>query len=455
METLILQEFLSTALVGQAFLQELLDLVLKSSLILAFTVVIAALLRNRISNASSHLLWMNCLLCIALLPFAGSLLSFLSSNLLDAGPLTIITVQAAAATPIDAAGVSSNALVAALYLLITAGLLLRLLGSAIALAKLNNSAVESSDGKFVDQLTAISSRLGISRKIVLKFSVVVNSPMSFGLFRPVVILPSHAGDWNASTLEDVLVHELSHIKRLDWATMLFCHLLSRVFWINPLLWFAKARVNEAAEQACDSAVLNYGKDGVHYAEDLLRLAKMKRKDTQTPILAQLMFDESSLSLRIRNILDGSLAGKASKTFIAGLLMSAMLIVSACSGINLFGANDLDQDYLPLVALSPQYPTRAAENGISGWALVGFTVAENGRVAENSVRVVDAEPAEIFDRTSIRAAATFEFQPRVRNGRAVAVEGVQYLFRYELEDDDDSSTSGQRQPPKARNTKRYQ
>jgi protein TonB len=57
----------------------------------------------------------------------------------------------------------------------------------------------------------------------------------------------------------------------------------------------------------------------------------------------------------------------------------------------------------------------------------------GNVEEDSIVVVDAEPSNIFDRSSIRAATRFKFQPRVVDGQGVAVEGVQYVFRYELED----------------------
>jgi protein TonB len=93
----------------------------------------------------------------------------------------------------------------------------------------------------------------------------------------------------------------------------------------------------------------------------------------------------------------------------------------------------DGDYLPLVAIAPQYPTRAAQRGIQGWCLVSFTVNGLGNVVEDTIVVVDAEPPNIFDRSSQRAAARFKFQPRVVDGQGVDVEGVQYLFRYELED----------------------
>jgi len=93
----------------------------------------------------------------------------------------------------------------------------------------------------------------------------------------------------------------------------------------------------------------------------------------------------------------------------------------------------DGDYLPLVAIAPQYPTRAAQRGIQGWCLVSFTVNGLGNVEEDTIEVVDAEPANIFDRSSIRAAARFKFQPRVVDGQGVDVPGVQYLFRYQLEE----------------------
>ena len=93
----------------------------------------------------------------------------------------------------------------------------------------------------------------------------------------------------------------------------------------------------------------------------------------------------------------------------------------------------DGDFLPLVAIAKQYPTRAAQRGIQGWCLVSFTVNGLGNVDEDSIEVVDAEPANIFDRSSMRAATRFKFQPRVVDGAGVAVPGVQYLFRYQLEE----------------------
>jgi len=109
-------------------------------------------------------------------------------------------------------------------------------------------------------------------------------------------------------------------------------------------------------------------------------------------------------------------------------------ISVDTGLQLSNASIsiTDGDMLPLVAIAPQYPTRAAQRGIQGWCLVAFTVNGLGIVVEDSIVVVDAEPSGIFDRSSIRAANRFKFQPRVVDGVGVSVDNVQYVFRYQLE-----------------------
>lgn len=100
-------------------------------------------------------------------------------------------------------------------------------------------------------------------------------------------------------------------------------------------------------------------------------------------------------------------------------------------VGMAGIGATDGEMLPLVNVSPSYPTRAAQRGIEGWCQVRFTVTAEGGVRD--VEVVDGEPEGIFDRSSIRAAQRFRFQPRVVDGEPIDVPGVQYVFRYELEE----------------------
>ena len=94
-------------------------------------------------------------------------------------------------------------------------------------------------------------------------------------------------------------------------------------------------------------------------------------------------------------------------------------------------SDADGPMIPLVSVAPQYPTRAASRGTQGWAMVSFTVTETGGVRD--VEVVDSEPPGTFDNSAIRAAEQFRFKPRIIDGEAVAVPGVQYVFRFTMND----------------------
>jgi len=91
----------------------------------------------------------------------------------------------------------------------------------------------------------------------------------------------------------------------------------------------------------------------------------------------------------------------------------------------------DSEMLPIVTVPPQYPNRALSRGIEGWCLVMFTVTETGTVV-NPI-VVDADPPDIFNNASVRAVTRFKYNPRIVDGNGVPVEGVQYLFRYNVDE----------------------
>ncbi|WP_027330393.1 energy transducer TonB [Marinimicrobium agarilyticum] len=97
----------------------------------------------------------------------------------------------------------------------------------------------------------------------------------------------------------------------------------------------------------------------------------------------------------------------------------------------------DGEYMPIVAVAPEYPRRAASRGIEGFVTVQFTVTTSGAtrdvVVTNAVDT-DGNETSIFNRAAIRAAERFKFRPRVVDGEPVEVAGVSYRFVFELQDD---------------------
>jgi protein TonB len=103
------------------------------------------------------------------------------------------------------------------------------------------------------------------------------------------------------------------------------------------------------------------------------------------------------------------------------------------GSGLSGGLSLDSgdgDYLPIVKVAAVYPRRAQSRGIEGFVIVEFVVTKTGAVSQ--AIVVKAEPEGVFDRAALDAVAKFKYKPRVVDGVAMEVAGVQNRITFEID-----------------------
>ena len=117
------------------------------------------------------------------------------------------------------------------------------------------------------------------------------------------------------------------------------------------------------------------------------------------------------------------ANAAKSSFGADILADTGL----SGGLNL---DSNDGDYLPIVKVSAIYPRRAQSRGIEGFVIVEFVVTKTGAVS-NAV-VVKAQPEGIFNQAALDAVAKFKYKPRVVDGEAMEVAGVQNRISFEIE-----------------------
>lgn len=89
------------------------------------------------------------------------------------------------------------------------------------------------------------------------------------------------------------------------------------------------------------------------------------------------------------------------------------------------------DYLPIVKVAPIYPQRALSRGIEGYCVVQYTVTKQGTIRDPFV-IEDQCTSSLFHRASIQASLKFKYKPRIIDGQAVEVPGVQNKFTYEIE-----------------------
>ena len=81
--------------------------------------------------------------------------------------------------------------------------------------------------------------------------------MTVGIIRPVMILPVEMENMSDDELKSILLHELAHIFHRDNFIGFLQHVLSSVFWWNPLVYFLNSAYSDSREDVCDNYAINF------------------------------------------------------------------------------------------------------------------------------------------------------------------------------------------------------
>ena len=148
-------------------------------------------------------------------------------------------------------------------------------------------------------IDALLDRFRFSRDPRICMSNSHRAPLTFGVFRPTVLLPEDLPVGDAQ-FQLILAHELAHIRRKDCLRKLLLTVCLCLYWWNPLVWLMVWLANRDMELACDEAVLRaLGPDCKKaYALTLLDMAQQNPKSA--PLCSG--FAKSSAEERIRAIL---------------------------------------------------------------------------------------------------------------------------------------------------------
>jgi TonB family protein len=174
--------------------------------------------------------------------------------------------------------------------------------------------------------------------------------VTWGFFRPVIILPSSARHWSDERMRIVLWHELAHIRRHDWFLQMMAETLRAMYWFNPLAWIASKRLRFESEQACDDSVLARGIDGQSYAAVLLGLAR-DLKHGQDWLPAPAMARRSSLNRRVSAMLNAHVNRRplsaASRIVIVLAILGLTIPIAAAQSFARLSGSVVDGQGLPL------------------------------------------------------------------------------------------------------------
>lgn len=367
----------STATVepGWSWLALLLSVSLKGAiLILCATGAVLAL--QRASAATRHLVWSLAFTGLLVLPLLSlslpawqipllpntRVVSGAEAGIADAPALRIPPVAAeaiisdpswrkAVIPSLSRPGDSGTMMVLVIWMIGTSAVLAGLLVGIGSVWRLGRRARPLTTEPWTALVERLSSVLDLHRPVTLLESDEFALPMTWGVVRPVILLPSSAKTWPTSHRETVLLHELAHVKRLDYLTQLAAEVACALHWFNPLVWLAARQLRIEREHACDDQVLCAGSSAPDYADQLLDVARSLRAARTTSLAAVAMARRSQLAGRLMAVLDENRQRDT---------VSRRLTFIAC-----FSAAAL---ILPLAAMSPMLRGSDAEGDRGGMVL---------------------------------------------------------------------------------------
>ncbi len=151
----------------------------------------------------------------------------------------------------------------------------------------------------------LASLMQVDRKVELRETEAGTMPMTYGVFKPTIFLPTEAHAWTEARRRMVVLHELAHVRRGDGATHLMARIALSFYWWNPLAWPAWREFLKERERAADDLVLNAGADRPEYASHLLEIARSLQSAPDCGWPAMTMASRSQLEGRLCAILDPS------------------------------------------------------------------------------------------------------------------------------------------------------
>ncbi|MCR8657482.1 M56 family metallopeptidase [Paenibacillus endoradicis] len=379
----------------------ILSLSLSGSILALLLFAIKPIIKHRLSKSIQYYIWIVVLLRL-IIPFSfeGSIIDQLmysyqttevnnsqgnvqqddssSGNIL--GSLTLPNVQGNVANgvynnDIDHNRYFTDLVIESIFYIWLFGVIFALTVNLIGYARFSkqlkqrNITTSDDDNKLLATLTKGRTKVTLVRN---RF---ITTPILIGIIRPQIVIPDYK--YNEQQLTNILLHELTHLRRFDlfmkWLTMI----VTSIHWFNPLMYIIKKEINRACELSCDEAVIkNLNTEQKQDYGDTLIAVVAEQKYALGALQVTMCEEKKHLKERLLAIMAYNKKSKL-LTFISLLL----LLVVTCSAVILGASAGKVKDHeIAESKQLDQYKLDTPEH----WSIVKLPFAslsfeENGKV----------------------------------------------------------------------------
>jgi len=334
---------------------------------------------------------------------------------------------------------------AVVFAILGTGAILRLGWMVAGLARLRRYRLRSLPVTRPAELAACLEEAEPS--VEVRISGELSGPTTFGVLRPVVLVPGWFPRMQAEWRRAVLLHELIHARRRDWLFALIEEMIRAVFWFHPVIWLLVERIRLAREQVVDHLVVSHTRARKAYIEALLAVAApgvtplepapaWLRKRHLLERVGLLVKETHMTRMQLVLIL-AALAG--AMTALTGTIVNALPLEKEAQAAVSASGRPLALQEEPAVKAGgdvspptlvyktePQYTEEAREAGIEGTVILLIEIGRDGAVEQVTVKKsLDSG----LDLNAAQAVRQWKFEPGRKAGKPVRVRAtVEVNFR---------------------------
>jgi len=205
-------------------------------------------------------------------------------------------------------------------------ILLATFSSNLRIQKIKKSLKVKVNRDLTNLLTSCEKDIDFHKKVILAYSPLVKSPITFGFFKRYIVLPIDFSMLTDDDMKSVLLHELVHCKRNDILINYVMGLSRIVYWFNPIVWYFLKEMQTEMEITCDYAVLKkLDEDSqLKYGEVILKFATQSKQVSPLVAASEISSSYKQVKRRIVTIVNFQVESKRQKVK-SGLIFTAVLV----------------------------------------------------------------------------------------------------------------------------------
>ena len=270
----------------------------------------------------------------------------------------------------------------------------------------------------------MAQRFGITRSVRVRVVEHLDSPLTAGWLRPVVLLPAAlVSGMPPELLNALLAHEMAHVRRFDYLVNVAQSVIEMLLFYHPAVWWISRRIRIERELAADALAAQALGEGRILASALSELAHWQ----SAPHLA-VAANGGELLGRVRALVrpqHQALNWKAALPVLA--IAVAGLSLAACAAdqavnqpLNTPAVVDFNS------CAKPVWPAESLKEQQTGTVTMRFSVAPDGSVVKGKVHTSSGHP--LLDQAALEGIGKCTFKPGMRNGKPImSTMMMQYVW----------------------------